>query len=314
MSRPLRPQGADLIYHVMARGNNKMAIFLDDLDYARFLAILADVVSTFEIDCWVFCEMPNHSHLVIRTRRPNLSLAIGRLNGTYAQWWNKGHRRVGHIYQGRFKAQVVEASVYLVRLCRYVLLNPVRAGLCRHPKDWKWSSYHMLAGRTTSPCVQVESLLRHVDPEDIEAARARLIDYVDPEADPDIATFIRSDHRVIGTQPFAAQFRDRAGAASTEVPARDRRVGTPSLVEILADAVRQGEGLPGGIRRAHRGAHYSLTEIARCAGVSRETVQRIAQGPRRRNRPGTQRPPTTDLTPVLDTNADLTPGSGGTET
>ncbi len=143
MSRPLRFQSAGLIYHVMARGNNKMAIFLDDLDYAGFLDMLADVVKGFEIDSWVVSVMPNHYHLVFRTRRPNLSLAMARLNGRYAQRWNKRHAHVGHVFQGRFKAQIVEASVYLVRLCRYVLLNPVRAGLCAHPEGWPWSSTPM---------------------------------------------------------------------------------------------------------------------------------------------------------------------------
>lgn len=293
----------------MARGNNKMTIFLDELDFERFLEILADVVSKFEIDSWVFCVMPNHYHLVLRTRRANLSRAIRHLNGSYAQWWNKRHAHVGHVFQGRFKAQIVEASVYLVRLCRYVLLNPVLAALCSHPKAWRWSSFNSLAGGATSACVDVDSLLRSLDDADVEGFRARLIDYIEPAADPDIATFIRSDRRVIGTPAFEAQFRRRAQAAPKEVPARDRRVGMPPLVEILADAVRHGEGLPGGIRRAHDSAGYPLAEIARCAGLSPETVSRIANGPRRaRKTPGTRRPSITDLTPGADADADLTPG------
>src|ERR1700736_3964419 len=144
MSRPLRFQAAGLVYHLMARGNNKMAIFLDDLDYERFQEMLAEVVARFGIDSWIFCVMPNHYHLVLRTRHANLSLAIRYLNGSYAQWWNRRHGHVGHVFQGRFKAQIVEASVYLVRLCRYVLLNPVRAGLCARPEDWRWSSFTVL--------------------------------------------------------------------------------------------------------------------------------------------------------------------------
>lgn len=298
MSRPLRFQAAGLIYHVIARGNNRMAIFLDDLDYARFLEMLADVVAKFEIDSWVLCLMPNHYHLVLRTRRPNLSLAIRHLNGSYAQWWNKRHAHVGHVFQGRFKAQIVEASVYLVRLCRYVLLNPVRKGLCAHPEEWRWSSYKMLVGTASSPCVDVESLLRRVDEGDMEAVRRRLLDYVDPEADPDIAAFIRSDRRVIGTRAFAEQFRQRARAASKEVPVRDRRVGTPALVDILAEAVLQGDGLPEAVRRAHQTAGYSFAEIARCAGLSEKTVAKMtdARAPMQR-RPGTRRRRIADLTP-----------------
>jgi putative transposase len=291
----------------MARGNNRMPIFLDDLDYVRFLEILGKTISKYEINAWLVCPMPNHFHLVFRTRQPNLSLAVGYLNGTYARWWNTRHGRVGHMFQGRFKAQVVEATVYLVRLCRYILLNPVRAGLCAHPDEWPWSSYHALAGTTSSDGVDVESLLCQVDRENPERARARLLDYVEPESDPDIAAFIRSDRRVIGSDTFAAQFRSVARRAPKEVPVRDRRVGTSALVEILADAVRRGEGLPGGVRRAHE-ASYSVSDIARCAGLARDTVQRIVNGRVRAARsPGTRRPSNADLAPSGPANADLAP-------
>ena len=293
MSRPLRIQAPGLIYHVMARGNNKMAIFLDDLDYARFLEILGAVVIRFELEVWVFCVMPNHYHLVLRTRRANLSLAMRDLNGVYAQWWNTRHGHVGHILQGRFKAQIVDASMYLLRLCRYVLLNPVRAQLCARPEEWPWSSYKYLA---SEPCnwVDVGSLLRALDGVDSEVFRAQLLDYVEPASDPEMSAFIRGDCRVIGSEAFAAQFRRRAQAASREVPARERRVGSASLTEILADAVRQGQGLPGGIRQAHESGLYRLSDIARCAGVSPQTVSRIVHG---RRRSGAEQRPTTDLTP-----------------
>jgi REP element-mobilizing transposase RayT len=294
----------------MARGNNKMAIFLDDLDYERFQEMLAEVVARFGIDSWIFCVMPNHYHLVLRTRHANLSLAIRYLNGSYAQWWNRRHGHVGHVFQGRFKAQIVEASVYLVRLCRYVLLNPVRAGLCAHPEDWRWSSFTVLAAGTASACVDVSSLLRSLGDPGTGTMRARLLEYVDQAADPEIASFIRSDQRVMGTSEFSAQFRRRAQAASKEVPAGERRLGTPALVEILADAVREGQGLPGGIRRAHSLGGYPLAEIARCAGVSREMVSRVVSGRGRgRDRPDTRRPSILDLTPDVDADPDLTPTS-----
>src|SRR5258708_899888 len=200
MSRPLRIQGAGLTYHVMARGNNRMPIFLDALDYERFLEILGTVVSKFEIESWVFCVMPNHYHLVLRTRRANLSRAIRHLNGTYAQSWNQRHAHVGHVFQARFKGQVVEASAYLVRLCRYVLLNPVRAGLCADAGAWPWSSYQMLASRTPSPCVDVASLLRRVDEGDVEAAPVRFLDYFLPPPHPDIAHLIPTHPPALGSE------------------------------------------------------------------------------------------------------------------
>ena len=150
----------------------------------------------------------------------------------------------------------MEASAYLVRLCRYVLLNPVRAGLCSHPKHWRWNSFKSLAFDTPSSCVDIESLLRQIADADPEVVRAQLVSYVEPDADPEMATLIRSDRRVIGTPAFEEQFRRAARAASREVPEREQRTGTPSLTEILAAAVRDGEGLAGGVRRARESAGY----------------------------------------------------------
>lgn len=313
MARPIRFQRAGLVYHVMARGNNKMPIFLDDLDYAGFEDMLADVVAEFEIDCWVVTGMPNHFHLVIRTRQPNLSLAMGHLNGRFAQWWNKRHVHIGHVFQGRFKAQVVESGVYLVRLCRYVLLNPVRAGLCSHPRDWPWNSYQALVSPQHSSFVDVESLVRHIDPDSTNVLE-RLIDYVQPEADPEMAAFIRSDCRVIGTPEFAKQFRSQARAASKEVPAKERRIGTPALAEILAAAIREGEGMAGGVRRARESGGYALSDIAKCCGLSRNVVARMAGGPMVRLKPGTRKRRIGDLAPRSAAIGDLAPKSGGTET
>jgi len=273
MARPIRFQAAGLAYHVMSRGNNKMRIFLDDLDFARYLQIFRQVTEEFELDAWVICLMPNHSHLVFRTRQPNLSRAIGQLNGTYAQWWNRRHARVGHIYQGRFKAQIVEQSYYLLRLCRYVLMNPVRAALVAHPGDWRWSSYGALAG-TAESCVDIPSLLCAIDPDNSPQVRARLIEFVHGYADEEMGAFLRTDRRVIGSEAFAAQFRQKARKASKEVPARERRIGTPSLCNLLAEAVQQGQGLVGGVRAAHA-ALYPLEEIARCAGLSAKTVAKV---------------------------------------
>jgi REP-associated tyrosine transposase len=297
----------------MARGNNKMAIFLDDLDYARFLEMFTDVIATYEIDSWTYCLMPNHYHLVLRTRRPNLSRAMGHLNGRFFQWWNKRHKRVGHVLQGRFKGQVVETSVYLLRLCRYVLLNPVRGGLCAHPRDWPWSSYGALVSDQPSPLVDVESLVRQIHPES-NSVLPRLITYIGPAADPEIAAFIRGDRRVIGTPAFEEQFRAEARAASREVPAKERRTGTPSLVEILTRSVQNGEGIGAGVRRARQTGGYTLAEIARCAGLSEGVVTRMAIGLRRGV--GRLAPKTRDSRPdpARRRNGDLTPGDAGSET
>lgn len=299
MARPLRFQYAGLAYHVMSRGNNKMRIFLDDLDYARFIGILDEVRETYELDLWLICAMPNHYHLVLRTRRPNLSLAIRQLNGKYAQWWNKRHRRVGHVYQGRFKAQVVDQCTYLLRLCRYVLMNPVRAKLVAHPREWRWSSYAAVAG-TRTLCVDVPSLLHAIDPDDGPTVRSRLLEFVDGYRDDEIATFLRKDRRIIGSDDFAAQFTRQAKCASKEVPVRERRIGTPSLATVIAVAIERGGGLRAGILEAYE-ALYSIQEIATCAGLSPASVGRIVNSGVETNRgPGTSNDRFVDLTPGIE--------------
>lgn len=135
MARPKRIQIPGLVRHVMARGNGRMRIFLHDMDYRKFIDVLGDVVEESEIECWNYCVMPNHYHATFRPTRPNLSEAIRRINSVYAQWWNKRHERVGHVFQGRFKDQIVQREGYLLALCRYVAMNPVRAGLSECPEN-----------------------------------------------------------------------------------------------------------------------------------------------------------------------------------
>ena len=274
MARPLRPQESGLIYHVMGRGNNKMAIFLDDLDYSRFVAILKRALEGYEVECWTSCQMPNHHHLIVRTLHGNLSRFVRQVHGVYAQWWNKRHGRVGHVFQARFKAQVIEDGLYLLRACRYVLLNPVRGHLCAAPQDWRWSSYRALADARPSH-IAVESLFERLGDGDVGETRARFVAFVNGEPDTEIADFFRTDRRVIGTEQFAARFRAAAMSASKEVPARERRIGTPSLSDILATSLEESDGLALGIVRAHRDFAYPVEEIARCAGLSASTVVRL---------------------------------------
>ena len=146
MARSKRIQIPGLIRHVMARGNGRMSIFLDDVDYRQFVYLLGDVVESLEIECLNYCVMPNHYHATLRPTLPNLSEGVRLINSRYAQWWNRRHERVGHVFQGRFKDQIVQQEGYLQALCRYIALNPVRAGLVDSPDNWEWSSYAATTG------------------------------------------------------------------------------------------------------------------------------------------------------------------------
>src|SRR5215469_5219135 len=146
MARPLRIQYDGALYHVTSRGNERKAVFRDDTDRELFLNILAGVTERFHWLCHAFCLMDNHYHLVIETPDANLSKGMRQLNGVYTQAFNRRHRRVGHLFQGRFKAILVQKESHFLEVCRYVVLNPVRARSVVTPQQWRWSSYGATAG------------------------------------------------------------------------------------------------------------------------------------------------------------------------
>lgn len=181
-----------------------MRIFLDDMDYRKFVDVLAEVVEDSDIECWNYCVMPNHYHVTLCPTRPNLSEAIRRINSTYAQWWNNRHERVGHVFQGRFKDQIVERDEYLLVLCRYVALNPVRAGLSEHPEDWEWSSYAATVGlRPLRPFVAASSVLRQFGDDDESVLRKRFSAFVlSPITTECTDDRIRSSEHILGSKAF----------------------------------------------------------------------------------------------------------------
>jgi REP element-mobilizing transposase RayT len=151
MARQLRLEYEGALYHVTARGNARQAIYHDDTDRRQFLDLLGHEVEQQQWRCYAYCLMDNHYHLLIETPEGHLSRGMRRLNGTYTQAFNRRHRRVGHVLQGRFRSVLVEKDAYLLELCRYIVLNPVRAKMVRTVQAWPWSSYRATAGRVFSP-------------------------------------------------------------------------------------------------------------------------------------------------------------------
>ena len=144
MARPLRLEFAHALYHVTSRGNRREDIYHDDADRQAWLSVLAQVCKRFNWTVHAYCLMSNHYHLLVETPDANLSAGMRQLNGVYTQMTNRAHRRVGHVFQGRFKAIVVDKDNYLLELARYVVLNPVRAGMVEDPGQWPWSSYRAM--------------------------------------------------------------------------------------------------------------------------------------------------------------------------
>ena len=270
VSRPLRIQAAGLTYHVTSRGNSKMTIFVDDEDRETFMALLVRMSERSEVPIHTYCQMTNHYHLVCRTERPNISTAIHDLNGGYASYFNRRHRRSGHVFQGRFNAQVIEEEGYLREACRYVALNPVRAGLVARPELWRWSAHRALAGIDPEPRLLSTSFLRREFLEqDLRFARARYVEFVDAaiqNADGCASTF-DGDLRVVGSTEFVAGFERCLMAASKDVPRRERFLARPSLETLLAGVPGRAE-LDRRMLNAHVRYGYTLREIATLIGVS----------------------------------------------
>lgn len=133
------------------RGNERRDIFREDADRVEFLAILGRTVTLFRWRLHGYVLMGNHYHLLVETPEPTLSRGMRQLNGLYTQGFNRRHRRVGHLFQGRFKAILVEKDAHLLELARYLVLNPVRAGLTKSAGAWAWSSYRATAGIEKAP-------------------------------------------------------------------------------------------------------------------------------------------------------------------
>ncbi|MFQ5846360.1 MAG: transposase [Candidatus Methylomirabilales bacterium] len=266
MSRPLRIEYPSAVYHLTARGNARQNIFRDATDRQAFLDILGEVIARYEWLCHAYCLMDNHYHLLIETLKPTLSRGMRQLNGVYTQAFNRRHSRVGHLFQGRYKAIVVEKQAHLLELCRYVVLNPVRAGAKRSVAAWKWSSYRATAGLASAPGFLTVAWVLGQFGQRRSGAQTRYRAFV---------------HEGLGRQPWqqlqgqiylgSATFIQRhtkRGARMPEIPRVQWRPVRPTLAQLFR---QRGERAIGA---AYREYGYRLREIAEHLGVHYATVSR----------------------------------------
>jgi putative transposase len=265
MARPLRICFPGAVYHLITRGNAKEAIVRDDIDRTAFLRTVERVVERFGWFCHSYCLMDNHYHLVIETPQPNLSNGMRQLNGLHAQFFNARYDRCGHVFQSRFRSLLVEKDSYLLAVARYVVLNPVRAGICDGPEQWSWSSYRATAGLDPAPgFLTTDWLLAQFAPTR-RLAQRRYRAYVDAG----IAYAL--EERVRGERLGGADFlRETHGydPPLAEIPRRQVEPFPPRLDEIFAG------NWPTPIARAYRRHGYTLRQIAEHLECSYSTVSR----------------------------------------
>lgn len=275
MSRPLRIEFAGALYHLTSRGDGREAIFLDDVDRRLFL----DVMSTAAPDCnWIihaYCLMDNHYHLVVETPDGNLAKGMRQLNGVYTQRFNRQHGRVGHVFQGRYKAIIVQKETHLLELARYVVLNPVRAGMVGAPEQWAWSSYCATVGLCDAPpWLTIDGLLAAFSAQPGQA-RARYGAFVAAGRNQSAPWEQLRSQIFLGSEAFVTNLQQRsvqADAPLREIPMAQRRPPPQPLAQIAREHERNEA-----IFRAYASGGYCLQEIGDHFGLHYSRVSRIVK-------------------------------------
>jgi REP element-mobilizing transposase RayT len=277
MARPLRIEYAGAIYHVTSRGDRQENIFHDDQDRTTWLEIFARVCSRFNWRCHAWCLMDNHYHILIETPEGNLSAGMRQLNGVYTQKSNRRHGQVGHVFQGRYKAILVEKDSYLLELSRYVILNPVRAGMVEDPGEWPWSSHLAMTGRATAPEWLETDWLLSCFSRQRKRAIAKYEDFVRAGVGlPPVWNELK--HQIfLGGEVFVSsitgELQDHGKGDLKEVPRLQRRAAVKPLewyVQNIEDA-REGMAL------AYGTGVYTMKEIGQAYGVHYSTVSRAVR-------------------------------------
>lgn len=274
MARPLRVEYPGAVYHITSRGNARQAIFLADQDRADFLAVVCFVAKRFNWVVPAYCLMSNHYHVLLETPEGNLSRGMRQLNGLYTQRFNRRHHRVGHLLQGRYKAILVDKDSYLLELCRYVVLNPVRAQLVQRPKDWEWSSYRATAGYAKGiACLTTDWVLAQLG-KTRQAAVRRYRAFVQAGVNTASPLTAVQGQLFLGEEVFREKVKHFMGGKErlTEIPRAQRYITRPPLDGILRHPGPQPKGAA--IYAAHVRYGYTLKDIAEHLGVHYTTVSR----------------------------------------
>ena len=273
MARPLRLEFAGALYHVTSRGDRREDIYDNDDDRKAFLSVLKSVCDTCNWVCHAYCLMSNHYHLLIETPDANLSRGMRQLNGIYTQTFNRMNRRVGHVFQGRYKAILVEKESYLLELSRYIVLNPVRAGMVGSAKDWPWSSYRATVGLVNVPeYLNVEWVLAAFAKRKSVAIEKYKQFVADGKGQPSPWAFLQKQI-FLGTEKFVENMQAMVDGEKelSEIPSSQRRPTPKSLAEY--ESLSNDRNMA--IIRAYKSGGYTLKEIGDYFGLHYSSVSGI---------------------------------------
>ncbi|MBC3831458.1 transposase [Undibacterium amnicola] len=274
MARPLRLEFAGAVYHVTSRGDRREDIYLDDDDRREWLAVLALVCDRFNWVVHSYCQMTNHYHLLAETIEGNLSAGMRQLNGLYTQRFNRRHGMVGHLFQGRYKAILVQKEGHLLELSRYVVLNPVRAKMVNLAEEWPWSSYPFVISDIFAPeWLDTDWLLGQFGTRR-NAARLTFKEFVLQGVGLPSPLLATKHQLLLGDEDFIKQhqatFKD---GNLRELSIAHKRSLALSLLEYKIQSSNRNEAM---VLAYHSGA-YTRTEIADYFGVHYMTVSRAVR-------------------------------------
>lgn len=272
MTRPLRLEFPNALYHVTSRGDRREDIFDDNDDRLRFLEVLGAVVTDYHWLCHGYCLMSNHYHLIIETFDANLSKGMRQLNGVYTQASNRRHKRSGHLFQGRYKAILVDKDPYLLELARYVVLNPVRAkGMVRRLEDWPWSSYWAMVGAVPKPDWLTTDWLLSQFGKRRNIAMKRYRQFVMDGGQHELNMWSNLKGQIyLGDEMFVSTVQKRIGKERDDlnIPKKQKR----PIAKPLAEIAIQAQGRNTAIMAAYNTGVYSQREIGEYFQLHPSTV------------------------------------------
>lgn len=280
MARPLRIEYEGAFYHVTSRGNEQREIFKSRRDREQFLSYFKSAVERYGAVLHAYCLMTNHYHLLLETPRGNLSQIMQHLNGAYTTYFNVKRKRSGHLFQGRYKAIVVEADEYALELSRYLHLNPVRAGIVPLPQEHEWSSYRSYAGISpTPPWLTQNMILSHFNaPSEKSGYRKFVEGMIGKVYETPLKAVVAST--LLGTPGFVAEVSETHVSGlqpDRHVPSIKHLVQCPAVDEVL-EAAKEVVGNENGLWRkvsihlCHRHTGMKLKEIGERFGIGDAAV------------------------------------------
>ncbi len=274
MARPLRLEFSGALYHLTSRGDRREDIFLSDDDRRDWLEVLGIVCARFNWVVHAFCQMTNHYHLLLETVDGNLSRGMRQLNGVYTQRFNRRHGLVGHLFQGRYKAILIQKETYLLELARYVVLNPLRANMVKSLEEWRWSSYPCITGQQASPAwLDTDWLLGQFGPDRSKALQGYRQFVMAGRGLP--STMQETRHQLLlGDDAFVERhWQTKNPEALREMSKAHRRSVALSLDECRMRHPDRDEAMA----RAYLSGAYTMAQIGQHFGVHYMTVSRAVR-------------------------------------